>query len=130
MGGSTYSYKPRKVETSKRDPDYVLSSGWFNHVVTEESQWSQEELKHLYDIKQIPIDKLDTVQGKTLYKDVEREQTAHERMTDYEPINVIKRDKQYIVISGNDRVIALASRGFKKINARVYDVEKKKRLKV
>lgn len=129
MGGSTYSRTRKKVETSKRDPDYVLSSNWFNHVVTEESQWSQEELKHLYDVKQIPIDKLDTVQGKTLYRDIEREQNAHDRMQDYEPINVVKQNKRYIVISGNDRVIALAAKGFKRIKARVMDLDKK-RLKV
>ena len=129
MGGSTYSRTRKKVETSRRDPDYVLSANWFNHVVTEESQWSQEELKHLYDVKQIPIDKLDTVQGKTLYKDIEREQNAHDRMQDYEPINVVKQNKRYIVISGNDRVIALAAKGFKRIKARVMDLDKK-RLKV
>lgn len=129
MGGSTYSRTRKKVETSRRDPDYVLSANWFNHVVTEESQWSQEELKHLYDIKQIPIDKLDTVQGKTLYRDIEREQNAHDRMQDYEPINVVKQNKRYIVISGNDRVIALAAKGFKRIKARVMDLDKK-RLKV
>ena len=129
MGGSTYSRTRKKVETSRRDPDYVLSANWFNHVVTEESQWSQEELKHLYDVKQIPIDKLDTVQGKTLYRDIEREQNAHDRMQDYEPINVVKQNKRYIVISGNDRVIALASKGFKRIKARVMDLDKK-RLKV
>ena len=129
MGGSTYSRTRKKVETSKRDPDYVLSANWFNHVVTEESQWSQEELKHLYDVKQIPIDKLDTVQGKTLYRDIEREQNAHDRMQDYEPINVVKQNKRYIVISGNDRVIALAAKGFKRIKARVIDLDKK-RLKV
>ena len=129
MGGSTYSRARKKVETSKRDPDYVLSANWFNHVVTEESQWSQEELKHLYDVKQIPIDKLDTVQGKTLYRDIEREQNAHDRMQDYEPINVVKQNKRYIVISGNDRVIALAAKGFKRIKARVIDLDKK-RLKV
>lgn len=129
MGGSTYSRAQKKVETSKRDPEYVLSANWFNHVVTEESQWSQEELKHLYDVKQIPIDKLDTVQGKTLYRDIEREQNAHDRMQDYEPINVVKQNKRYIVISGNDRVIALASKGFKRIKARVMDLDKK-RLKV
>ena len=121
MGGSTYSRTQKKVETSKRDPEYVLSANWFNHVVTEESQWSQEELKHLYDVKQIPIDKLDTVQGKTLYRDIEREQNAHDRMQDYEPINVVKQNKRYIVISGNDRVIALASKGFKRIKARVME---------
>ena len=129
MGGSTYSRTRKKVETSRRDPDYVLSANWFSHVVTEESQWSQEELKHLYDVKQIPIDKLDTVQGKTLYRDIEREQNAHDRMQDYEPINVVKQNKRYIVISGNDRVIALASKGFKRIKARVMDLDKK-RLKV
>lgn len=129
MGGSTYSRTRKKVETSKRDPEYVLSANWFNHVVTEESQWSQEELKHLYDVKQIPIDKLDTVQGKTLYRDIEREQNAHDRMQDYEPINVVKQNKRYIVISGNDRVIALAAKGFKRIKARVMDLDKK-RLKV
>lgn len=129
MGGSTYSRTRKKVETSRRDPDYVLSANWFNHVVTEESQWSQEELKHLYDVKQIPIDKLDTVQGKTLYRDIEREQNAHDRMQDYEPINVVKQNKRYIVISGNDRVIALAAKGFKRIKARVMDLDKK-RLKV
>lgn len=126
MGGSTYSRAQKKVETSKRDPEYVLSANWFNHVVTEESQWSQEELKHLYDVKQIPIDKLDTVQGKTLYRDIEREQNAHDRMQDYEPINVVKQNKRYIVISGNDRVIALASKGFKRIKARVMDLDKKR----
>lgn len=129
MGGSTYSRPRKKVETSKRDPEYVLSAKWFNHVVTEKSQWSQEELKHLYDVKQIPIDKLDTVQGKTLYRDIEREQNAHDRMQDYEPINVVKQNKRYIVISGNDRVIALAAKGFKRIKARVMDLDKK-RLKV
>ena len=130
MGGSTYSRTRKQVKPSKRDPDYVLSSNWFNHIVTDDHAWNQEELRHLYDIKQIPIDKLDTVQGKTPYKAIEREQNAHDRMQDYEPINVIKQDKRYIVISGNERVIALASKGFKRIKARVYDMDKRKRLKV
>ena len=42
-------------------------------------------------------------------------------MQDYEPINVVKQNKRYIVISGNDRVIALASKGFKRIKARVME---------
>lgn len=130
MGGSTYSRTRKQVKPSKRDPDYVLSSNWFNHIVTDDHAWNQEELRHLYDIKQIPIDKLDTVQGKTPYKAIQHEQNAHDRMQDYEPINVIKQDKRYIVISGNERVIALASKGFKRIKARVYDMDKRKRLKV
>jgi ParB-like chromosome segregation protein Spo0J len=47
-------------------------------------------------------------------------------MEDYEPINVIKQDKRYIVISGHERVVALMVRGFKRIKARVYDMNRKK----
>ncbi len=125
MGGSTYSRRKKQVYPSKREPEYVLAGKWFRGVIPEERQWSQEELKHTYDIKQIPIDKLYTVKNKTPYKAIQRERESHDKMNDYEPISVIKRGKQYIVISGNERVIALASRGYKRIKARVYDLNKK-----
>lgn len=126
MGGSTYSRRKKQVYPSKRDPNYVLAGKWFRGVVDEPRPWNQEELKHLYDIKQIPIDKLYTTQNKTPFKAIQRERESHKNMEDYEPINVIKKDKKYIVISGNERVIALASRGYKRIKARVYDMNKSK----
>ena len=123
MGGSTYSRKKRKVEPSKREPDVVNAAKFFRDIIPENPTWVTEKIKHPYDIKQIPLDKLYSTRRKIPYSDVQREQNAHETMSDYEPITVIKRDKKYIVTSGMDRVIALISKGYKKIKARIYDMD-------
>lgn len=104
----------------------MLSSQWFLGTVSDDRPWSVEEIKHPYDIKQIPIDKLYATKRKIPISAIRQERESHKKMNDYEPINVIKREKQYIVISGHERVIALASRGYKRIKARVYDVNAKK----
>ena len=124
MGGSTYSRRRRKVKPSERNRDVVNAADYFIGTVNDASPWNVEKLKHLFDIKYIPLDKLYSTKRKIPMRDIEREQDTFDKMSDYEPINVIKRDKQYIVISGHERVIAMYAKGYKKIKARVYDVNK------
>ena len=64
MGGSSYSRKKKKVEPSGHDKYVVLSSKFFRGVVPENSSWDSEKLKHPFDIKYIPLDKLYTTQNK------------------------------------------------------------------
>lgn len=124
MGGSTYSRRKQRVVPSERDTDYVNTSKYFRGTVEEEHIWSVEKLKHPFDVKQIPIDKLWATKRKIPFSRVQREEAEHNKMTDYEPITVIKIDKRYIVTSGMERVVALASKGYKKIKARVYYMDK------
>ena len=126
MGGSTYSRRKQRVQPSERNPEFTLAGKYFRGVVEDNKQWHQEELKHLYDIKRIPIDKLYATKNKMSTATINSETEKHSRMEDYEPINVIKQDKRYIVISGHERVVALMVRGFKRIKARVYDMNRKK----
>ena len=146
MAGPGKSQKKFEEDKLKRHPERIRISRYIRHTDEDVNELRSAIMYLSNEIKLISINKLytdqKTVLANVFEREKERESEIIERRREQkehgiidrkasdvsdpndQPINVMLKNKRYIVLEGLERVIAKRALGVKKIKARVYDFEK------
>ena len=146
--GGGRSSKKYEEEKAKREPEKIRISRYIRHTDEDVNDLRSAIMYLSNEIKLISINKLytdqKTVLANVFEREKEREQNIIKRRRERkeqgivdrkasdvsdpndQPINVILKNKRYIILEGVERVVAKRALGVKKIKARVYDFEKGK----